>query len=97
MFVRHLWTCSGTPDDQANVNGPTAATSSSDYGRVSTMRQVEACVDGIRAVGEPFLGEGMTGAEIAGLDTAIAGVLQTLVADGSISNYQHQDGLFRAK
>ena len=54
------------------------------------MRQVEACVDGIRAVGEPFLGEGMTGAQIAALDTAIAGSLQQQVKDGAISSYSHQ-------
>ena len=54
------------------------------------MRQVEACVDGIRRVGEPFLGEGMTGAEIAALNTAISGALGALVKDGSISSFVHQ-------
>ena len=71
-------------------DGPTAATPASDYARLSTMRQVEACVDGIRRVGEPFLGEGMTGAEIAALNTAISGALGALVKDGSISSFVHQ-------
>jgi hypothetical protein len=71
-------------------DGPTAAVPTSDYARLSTMRQVEACVDGIRRVGEPFLGEGMTGAQIAALNTAISGVLGALVKDGSISTYRHQ-------
>jgi hypothetical protein len=71
-------------------DSPTAATPASDYTRISTIRQVEACVDGIRRVGEPFLGEGMTGAQIAALDTAVKGALQSLVQTGAISNYQHQ-------
>jgi len=71
-------------------DGPTAATPASDYARASTVRQVEACVDGIRAVGEPFLGGSMTSAQIAGLDTAIKGALQALVQSGSISAYEHQ-------
>jgi hypothetical protein len=71
-------------------DGPTAAVPTSDYARLSTMRQVEACVDGIRRVGEPFLGEGMTGGQIAALNTAITGVLGALVKDGSISDFAHQ-------
>ncbi len=72
------------------TDGVTAATSSSDYRRLSTMRQVEAAVDGIRTVGEPFLGEGMTGVHIAALDTGIGDFLRTMVREGQINDYRFQ-------
>tara|TARA_Y100000310_G_scaffold342104_1_gene443796 strand:+ start:4616 stop:6568 length:1953 start_codon:yes stop_codon:yes gene_type:complete len=72
------------------TDGVTAATSASDYRRLSTMRQVEAAVDGIRTVGEPFLGEGMTGVHIAALDTGIGDFLRTMVREGQINDYRFQ-------
>jgi hypothetical protein len=72
------------------TDSPTAAQSSSDYRRLSTMRQVEEAIDGIREVAEPFLGEGMTAAQIAALDTAIGSKLKSVQDRGGISGYQYQ-------
>jgi len=72
------------------ADSPTSALSSSDYRRLSTMRQVEECVDGIRLVSEPFLGEGMTAAELAALDTAIGSKLKDIQSRGIISGYDYQ-------
>ena len=71
-------------------DGPTAALATSDYKRLSTMRQVEECVDGIRLVSEPFLGEGMTAAELNALDTAVGSKLKDIQGRGIISSYQYQ-------
>jgi len=71
-------------------DAPTAARPDSDYQRLSTVRQVKACVDGIRRVSEPFLGEGLSGARLAALDTAIDGVLKSLVRQGVIVRYDSQ-------
>ena len=71
-------------------DAPTAARPDSDYQRLSTVRQVKACVDGIREAGEPFLGEGMTGALIAALDTAVDSSLKALVKIGVIARYDYQ-------
>lgn len=70
-------------------DAPTAARPDSDYQRLSTVRQVKATVDSIRAVGEPFLGEGMTGSRLSALDTAIDGALNSLVKQGVIIRYEH--------
>jgi hypothetical protein len=72
------------------TDGPTAALPTSDYRRLSTMRQVEECVDGVRGVAEPFLGEGMTSAETAALDTAIGSKLKSIQDRGGISGYDYQ-------
>lgn len=71
-------------------DAPTAARPDSDYQRLTTVRQVKAAIDAIRAVGEPFLGEGLTGARIAALDTAIDSQLKSLVKQGLIQRYEHQ-------
>jgi hypothetical protein len=71
-------------------DAPTAARPNSDYRRLSTVRQVKASVDAVRRVAEPFLGEGMTGTLLAGLDTAISTALQNLVKTGVISRFEHQ-------
>lgn len=71
-------------------DAPTAARPDSDYQRLSTVRQVKVCVDAIRAVGEPFLGEALTGARLAALDTAIDSQLKGLKKSGVINDYQHQ-------
>jgi len=72
------------------ISDSLTAAAGGDYARISTMRQVEAAVDGVRAASEPFLGEGMTGAEVAALDTAITSSLSALVSAGGISAYRHQ-------
>lgn len=71
-------------------DAPTAARPDSDYQRLSTVRQVKVSVDGIRRVSEPFLGEGMTGALLAALETAIDNELKALVKDGVIANFDFQ-------
>jgi hypothetical protein len=68
-------------------DAPSAARPDSDYQRLSTMRQVKDCVDAVRRVAEPFLGEGMTGARLAALDTAIEGALKAKVRQGVIGRF----------
>lgn len=77
---------------QGNVvsDAPVAARTDSDYQRLSTMMQVKACIDEVRRIGEPFLGESMSGARLAALDTAIDNVLRGLVKRGVIIRYEHQ-------
>ena len=69
-------------------DAPVAARPDSDYRRLSTVRQVKASMDAVRAAGEPFLGEGMTGAMQAALDTAIDRSLGQLVKNGLIRRYE---------
>ena len=71
-------------------DAPTSARPDSDYQRLSTVFQVKACVDAIREGGEPFLGEGMSGAQIAALGTAVDSSLKALVKIGVIARYDHQ-------
>lgn len=71
-------------------DAPTAARPDSDYQRLSTVRQVKACVDAIREAGEPFLGEGMGGTLLSALDTAVDSALKALVKVGVIARYDHQ-------
>jgi hypothetical protein len=52
-------------------DAPTASRPDSDYQRLSTVRIVKATIDAIRNVSEPFLGEPITGARLAALETAI--------------------------
>lgn len=69
-------------------DAPTAARPDSDYQRLSTQRQVKAAVDAVRRVGEPFLGEGLTAARVAALDTAVDGALKALVKQGVLQRYE---------
>lgn len=59
-------------------DAPTASRPDSDYQRLTTIRIVKATIDGIRASAEPFLGEVITGARLAALETAIQQVLTRL-------------------
>jgi hypothetical protein len=61
------------------ADAPSAARPESDYNRRSTMRIVKATIDLVRQVGEPYLGEGMSGAQLAALETAIQQNLSELV------------------
>jgi hypothetical protein len=72
------------------TDAPTAARPDSDYQRLSSMRQVKAAIDAVREVGEPFLGEGMSGALMAALETAIDQALKALVKRGVLNRYDFQ-------
>lgn len=61
------------------ADAPSGSRPDSDYNRRSTMRIVKATIDAIRLIGEPFLGEGMSGAQLAALETAIQQTLGELV------------------
>lgn len=59
-------------------DAPTAARPDSDYRRLTTIRIVKATIDAVRAVGEPFIGEPITGARLAALETAVTKALSKL-------------------
>jgi len=59
-------------------DAPTATRSDSDYKRLTTMRIVKASIDGVRAAGEPYIGEPITGTRLAALETAIQQILVKL-------------------
>jgi hypothetical protein len=61
------------------ADAPTSTRPDSDYRRLTTIRIVKATIDAIRAVGEPFLGEPITGARLAALETAINQMLVKLM------------------
>ncbi len=69
-------------------DAPTAARTTSDYRRLSTVRIVKATLDAIRSVAEPFLGEGLSGARLAALDTALENTLAKLLKAGLLKRYQ---------
>ncbi len=71
-------------------DAPTAARAESDYTRLSTVRIVKAVLDAIRQVADPFLGEAITGARLAALETAIEQVLAKLTKAQFLQRYQHQ-------
>lgn len=71
-------------------DAPTAARPDSDYRRLSTVRIVKQTIDDVREVGEPFLGEGISGARLAALDTAVDRKLGQRVKDGSLVRYEHK-------
>lgn len=60
------------------ADAPTAARTDCDYRRLTTIRIVKATIDAIRAAAEPYLGEPITGARLAALETAINQVLVKL-------------------
>jgi hypothetical protein len=68
-------------------DAPTAARPDSDYQRLSTVRIVKDTVDAVRQVAEPFLGEGMSAAQTAALNTAIDKTLANKVKKGSLTRY----------
>jgi hypothetical protein len=69
------------------ADAPTAARPDSDYRRLSTNRIVKAAVDAVRAVSEPYLGEGLSGARMAALDTAQEQILTKLQKAGILKRY----------
>lgn len=68
-------------------DAPSAARPDSDYTRRSTVNIVKECIDAVRAAAEPFLGEGLSGARFAALDTAIDRALSKLQKAGYIVRY----------
>jgi len=71
-------------------DAPTAARKDSDYNRLSTVRQVKSAVDALRIAADPFLGQGITGAMTAALDSAIDNALGKQVKANNIVRYQFQ-------
>lgn len=64
------------------VDAPTAATSSSDYTRLTTVRIVAYTVKTLREVLNPFLGEGITTPQLNAMQTTTDRVLTDLIKDG---------------
>lgn len=71
------------------ADAPTAARPDSDYQRLTTIRIVKEAIDAIRTVGDPFLGESITGARLAALDTAIEQALVKLQKAGYLQRFRH--------
>jgi len=69
-------------------DAPTAARPDSDYRRLSTVRIVKAVIDDIREVGEPFLGEGITGIKLAALETACDNKCKQRVTNQDLQRYE---------
>lgn len=69
------------------ADAPTAARPDSDYTRLTTNRIVKAAIDAVRQVADPFLGEGLSGAKMSALDTAIEQVLTKLQKGGVLKRY----------
>jgi hypothetical protein len=78
----------------AEVNGivvsdaPTAARTDSDYRRLSTVRIVKACMDDVRIVGRPFIGNLMNGRKMAALETGIDNKMKQRVTVGHLQRYE---------
>jgi hypothetical protein len=68
-------------------DAPTATRPDSDYRRLSTFRIVKAVIDALRAVADPFLGEGITPTRLAALETAIDNALMKLQKLSFIQRY----------
>ena len=70
------------------TDAPTATMPNSDWRRLSTVRIVKAIVDGVRAVLDPFIGEG-TGASVrASMESAVEEVLLQGKKDGYLQDYK---------
>ena len=65
----------------------TAASSDSDWTRLTSFRIVAAAMKAIRSVARPFIGEGFSAAKRAALDSAITTTLGKMKEDGSIIDY----------
>ncbi len=69
------------------ADAPTCARPGSDYARLTTVRIVKATIDVIRAVADPFIGEALTGAKLAALETAIDRGLVKLTKAAVLQRY----------
>jgi|GEM_PF-5901878 len=65
----------------------TAANSSSDFTRLSTVRIAFAAMDVVRFVAEPFIGEPNTPQQRNALDTAVSEGLAAMVEKGALQDY----------
>lgn len=72
------------------ADAPTAARYTSDWRRLSTIRIVKATLDALRVAADPFLGESLSGARLAALDTTVDRVLGKLVKAGFLQRYDHK-------
>ena len=70
------------------TDGVTAADPNSDYSRLSTVRIVNAAINGVRVVTEPFLGEGGTPQHFNAMHTAVDGVIEAMLQDGALQDAQ---------
>lgn len=68
-------------------DAPTASRPDSDYNRLSTVRIVKAVTDSIRTAADRFLGEGLTGARMAALETTVERVLVNLQQSGFLQRF----------
>jgi hypothetical protein len=73
-----------TPRERGTVcvDAPTAAASTSDYTRLTTVRIVAETVKRLREVLSPFLGEGITTPQLNAMQTTTDRVLTDLIKDG---------------
>lgn len=69
------------------TDAPTAARSTSDYNRLSTVRIVNACLKMVRQAAEPFIGESSSDAMKNALNTAVQKLLNTFVAQGALKQF----------
>jgi hypothetical protein len=78
----------GKPKGIVVADAPTASRVVSDYRRLTTMRIVKATIDAIRGAGDPFLGEPITGARLAALETALDQTLSRLQKSGILQRFE---------
>jgi len=79
-----------TPRERGTVivDAPTAATSASDYQRLTTVRIVNECTKRIREVLTPFIGEGMTAPQMEAMQTTTDRVMTDAIKDGLIQRFE---------
>jgi hypothetical protein len=70
------------------VDAPTAATATSDYQRLTTMRIVNECVQRVRRTLEPFIGEGLSTPQMEAMQTSTDRVLTDTIKDGLIQRFE---------
>ena len=70
------------------VDAPTAATVSSDYQRLTTIRIVNECVQRVRRTLEPFIGEGLSTPQMEAMQTSTDRVLTDAIKDGLLQRFE---------
>ena len=70
------------------MDAPTAATVNSDYQRLTTIRIVNECVQRVRRVLTPFIGEGITTSQMEAMQTSTDRVLTDTIKDGLIQRFE---------
>ena len=69
-------------------DAPTATMPNSDWRRLSTVRIVKNVIDGVRAVGERYLGESLSDSAKASLYAGVEKVLLAAKKEGSLKDYK---------